>query len=277
MRHHALALLLAALLLAAGPARGQQQPADGRPVVCLHGFNGDASTFDPVVPLLRDAGFEPIALTWEPADGRQGLLETATEVVGPMIQAAIAERGYPEGQRISLLTHSMGGIVARVLVEQQGWETRLERLVMLSLPARGARTGLGNAACGLPPADPWRGAGCDLRQDAPLLAELGTAPPPDLAARYLTLATLWRGSPMPGGGDFDGDGRWHGNDGVVASESGALVGVPLVLWEGRGPVQHTRVTCNDRVAHWAVAFLRDGTVPEVSGDHRQAVAGSLCR
>ncbi len=272
-------LLLVALAgLAALPARAaDREPAERLPVICLHGFNGDATTFDAALPLLAEAGFDPVALTWEPADGRQPLERAALQVVAPMIEAALAERGYPEGRRLSLLTHSMGGIVARVLIERHGWDARVERVAMLSLPAHGARTGLGNAACGLPPADPWRAAGCDLRDRAPLLAELGTAPPAGVAARYLTISTLWRGSPMPGGGDLDGDGRWHGNDGVVASESGALDGVPFVIWEGRGPVQHTRVTCNDRVVGWAVAFLADGSVPEVADDHRRAVAGDLCR
>lgn len=250
--------------------------AGAEPVICLHGFNGDASSFDPVLPLLEAAGLDPIALTYEPAHPDTGIAHTAEVVVQPMIEAALAQRGYPPDQQVAFFTHSTGSLVARVLVEQHGWESRLTRFVMLSTPSNGAFTGLGRHACGLPRGVIWRSYGCDTRVDSPFLQTLET-PGPALAERYLTLSTEWRGSPAPGRGDLDGDGRSHGNDGVVASESGYLEGVPLRIWEGNGPVYHTRIHCNDEVMKWAMAFLADGTVPEQLEFPRRARTANLCR
>ena len=248
-----------------------------RPVICLHGFNGDASTFVAALEPLRAAGLDPIPLTWSPPDGRTGIAGTAVQVVGPLIDAELSRRGYPRGQRFSVLAHSMGGLVARQLVELEGWDARLDRMVMVSVPNRGARTGLGGGACTLPPTHPWRCAGCDTRRGSPFLDELGTVPTPDLAERYLTIGASWRATPMPGGGDLDGSGRGHANDGVVATESPYLDGVPLRIWKGRGPSQHTRLLCNSVVMGWMVGFLVDGTVPEEEEDGRTQIAQDLCR
>ncbi len=246
-----------------------------RPVLCVHGFNGDASTFDAALEVLRAEGLEPIALTWEPASGDQGLAQAAELVLAPAIEAALTERGFPPDQRISFFTHSAGGLAVRHLVERHGWGERVDRVVMLSLPARGARTGLAAHACALPRSVPWRGVGCDMRQGSEFTEELGTAPPEDLAARYLSIASAWRGSPVPGGGDLDGDGLSHGNDGVVVTESGYLEGVPFAIWRGRGPSAHRRVSCNATVLAWAAEFLARGTVPAHPG-HR-ATAADACR
>ncbi len=253
-----------------------QHAGAAQPVICLHGFNGDTTTFDPVRPLLEAAGLDPIALTYEPAHPDDGIAQTATAVVEPMIQEALALRGYPPDQPVAFLTHSTGSLVARVLVERGGWEARLTRMVMLSTPSNGARTGLGRHACALPRGVVWRTYGCDTRVDSPFLQSLDP-PPADLTERYLSLSTEWRASLAPGRGDLDGDGRSHGNDGVVASESGYLENVPMRIWEGSGPTYHTRICCNEEVMKWAVAFLTDGTIPEQPIYPRRARAANLCR
>jgi pimeloyl-ACP methyl ester carboxylesterase len=263
---------LAAVVTIATPDRAASQT--GRPVLCIHGFNGDATTSDAALPVLRDAGLDPIAISWRPATPDQGLAEAAEQVIAPAIEAALAERGYTPDQGLSILTHSMGGLAMRHLVERCGWADRVERMVMVSLPAHGARTGLATHACNLPRTSTWRSAGCDMRQDAPFLIALGTAPPEAIAARYLCISTSWRGSFLPGRGDLDGDGRVHGNDGVVVTESGHLDGVPLAVWEGQGPKAHRRVSCNSAVLQWAADFLANGARP--SGDGRGVRAVDLC-
>lgn len=246
------------------------------PVICLHGFRGDATTFDGAVDPLRAAGLEPLPLTFVPTSGTQGIPGTAREVIGPMIDEALAAAGYPPGQRFSVLAHSLGGLAIRHLAEREGWEERVDRVVLLAVPNRGAYTGLGRAACGLPRSSPWRGCGCDARRGSPFLDELGTRPPEALAARYLSIGASWRGTPMPGGGDLDGSGQGHANDGVVATESPYLEGVPFRIWKGRGPSRHTRLCCNAVIVDWIVGFLAHGTVPEESPYPRSDTAADLC-
>lgn len=246
------------------------------PVICLHGFRGDASTFDGALEPLRAAGLEPLPLTFVPASGTQGIADTAREVIGPMIEEALDTAGYPEGQRFSVLAHSLGGLAIRQLAEREGWEDRVDRVVLLAVPNRGARTGLGSAACGLPRSSPWRGCGCDTRRGSAFLDELGTRPPEDLAPRYLSIGASWRSTPMPGGGDLDGSGHGHANDGVVATESPHLDGVPFRIWKGRGPSRHTRLCCNAVIVDWIVGFLAHGAAPPESAYPRAEVADDLC-
>ncbi len=271
-----LAVALAAAVWTAA-ASGQDARPLPHPVVCLHGFRGDASTFDGALGPLRGAGLAPIPLTFTPTDGHTGLAGTAEEVVAPAVEAALAAHGYPEGQRFSVLAHSLGGLIARHLLEGGVWADRVDRVALLAGPNHGARTGLGQAACGLPRSDPWRQAGCDTRRGSPFLAQLGTAPPPELASRYLSVGSSWRGSPMPGGGDVDRSGRGHANDGVVATESPYLEGVPFRIWKGRGPSMHTRLFCNGVITAWMVAFLVDGTLPAEDEQVRTRVAADLCQ
>ncbi len=258
-----------------GDTPGDDPPLP-HPVICLHGFRGDASTFEPIIAPLTAAGLAPIPLEFAPADGDMGLAATAEEVVSHRVDAELSARGYPDGQRFSVLAHSLGGLVARHLIENGGWTDRVDRVALLAVPNHGARTGLGQAACGLPPSDPWRQAGCDTRNGSEFLVALGTHPPQELTARYLSVGSAWRGSPMPGGGDMDGSGQGHSNDGVVSAESPYLDGVPLRIWEGRGPSMHTRLFCNGVITGWIVDFLVDGTLPELDTDPQFQVAPDLC-
>ncbi len=268
----AMALFLVAPLSAARADDDALLP----PVICLHGFRGDATTFEPALEPLRAAGLEPIPLTFVPAAGDQGIGPTATDVIGPMIEVALAEHGYPPGQPFGVLAHSLGGLAIRHLVEGAGWGERVTRVVLLAVPNHGAHTGLGSAACTLPPGDPWRACGCDTRSGSPFLAELGSAPPPEVAARYLSIGASWRGTPMPGGGDMDGSGQGHANDGVVATESPYLEGVPFAIWKGRGPSRHTRLCCNSVIVDWVTGFLLDGSLPSPVPDPQSRIAGDLC-
>ncbi len=281
MRAALAAALLVSLLLPAPAAAGARVSGGETvdlptPVICVHGFRGDATTFEGALEPMRAAGLEPLPLTFVPTSGAHGIAETARGIVGPMIDDALAGAGYPEGQRFHVLAHSLGGLAIRQLAEREGWDERIGRVVLLAVPNHGARTGLAGASCGLPTRSPWRGCGCDTRRGSPFLADLGTSPPAELAARYLSIGSSWRGTPMPGGGDLDGSGRGHANDGVVATESPHLDGVPLRIWKGRGPSRHTRLCCNSVVVEWITGFLAHGTLPEELAYPRAEVAADLC-
>jgi pimeloyl-ACP methyl ester carboxylesterase len=107
-------------------------PADGEPVVLLHGFPQDGTAFDPVLPRLHEAGLRtlvPDQRGYSPGArpaGRRAyrLAETVADVVA-MLDAAGVERAHVVG-------HDWGGAVAWALgAEHAG---RVRTLTSLSTP-----------------------------------------------------------------------------------------------------------------------------------------------
>jgi hypothetical protein len=113
----------------------------------------------------------------------------------------------------------MGGLVARVLVEQGGWAARVRTLVMLGTPNHGT------IAAWIPGTvggfGRWNATGGDMRPGSPFLRSMGTAEP--AGERYVAVGGAPGWLPVPRQ-DFDGDGVAHGYDGLVPSESPFLAG-----------------------------------------------------
>lgn len=101
-------------------------------VVLLHGIFRAKEVFGPMSRALTAAGFEPLPLNYPST--RRSLTDHADQV------ATVLER--LEGARtVSLVGHSMGGIVGRVLLSRPGaWRDKLlvNRLVTVGSPNRGA-------------------------------------------------------------------------------------------------------------------------------------------
>lgn len=233
---------------------------------------------------LRAAGFEPIAIDWQPEAGMR-LPQVATQVVLPAIRRELAARGYPSGAPWHGVGHSAGGLVLRWIAEHPhadvdtvlpaglwGGDGRgdgdpalasgLLSLVMLATPNQGAGTGVATIACGAWPEPDWRELACDLVVGAPALRFLGASKPERITARYLAIGveTLPNLLPVP---LFDGnnDGNAHSHDNSVMAESGWLAGAPFVIWRGRQQRSHFSVSCSSTVGGWILAFLADGAVP----------------
>jgi pimeloyl-ACP methyl ester carboxylesterase len=91
-------------------------------------------------------------------DWRKDLRVSAT-----LLRAAI-DSWFPESQKVHLVGHGMGGLVARTYIEQdrEHWDARRGRLVMLGTPNHGAipflqaLTGVGNLLQGISILDPRR-------------------------------------------------------------------------------------------------------------------------
>lgn len=107
--------------------------APGRPlVVLIHGLNSNAERNAPVLIPVRAAGY-PAAVFSYPNDW--DLTESATFLSKQLKEFAAAN---PEA-KVAILTHSMGGLVARACVEDPTLDPgNVTRLVMIAPPSQGS-------------------------------------------------------------------------------------------------------------------------------------------
>jgi pimeloyl-ACP methyl ester carboxylesterase len=102
-------------------------------VLLLHGIFRSKDSFGPMTRALRRAGYEAQSVNY-PSTRRS--LEDHADQVQDILDRAL------DVKRVSFVTHSMGGIVARVLLGRNAaWRKRIKinRLVMLGTPNRGAQ------------------------------------------------------------------------------------------------------------------------------------------
>lgn len=111
-----------------------ERPDPPRPVVLLHGL---ASTPRVLVPLERHLERSLGREVWRvriPATGRCDLRDCARRV-RERVERGAAERGV---ERVDVVGHSMGGLVATWLLKRLDGGRRVRRVVTLGTPHRGA-------------------------------------------------------------------------------------------------------------------------------------------
>jgi len=236
------------------------------PVVLVHGFDGGPEDWRGTAEVLESQGFAPLLLDWQPGSAT-GVAEVANAVIAPAVESALESAGYGSSDSFHLVGHSLGGLLARVLLERPGSSTalvtRVRSLVMISTPNQGARTGLARAACHGYHEPAWRPLACDMVAGSAFLEELGRSRPEGVLSPYLSIgveapAVFFPAPPYDG----DGDGRSSGHDNAVMAEASYLHGAPFVIWRGRRRANHHRVLCSSVVNAWIAGFLRDATVPK---------------
>ena len=223
------------------------------PVVLMHGWTGQGSSWNPMIPKLQAQGmtvldFDPTvagvqAMSYSPSAGQH--IPLLAKQVQSKIQTALANNGYASTQKVDIVAHSMGGLVSRFLVEKPGadvdywsstsgwygdgvadirtdWASRVDDLVMLGTPNHGTWEAWVPGTLGVFGA--WNASGGDMRPNSLLLQKMGYAEP---AGEYYTAVG---GDPSYGQFlkyDYTGDGVKHGFDGVVPAESPFVTGADM--------------------------------------------------
>jgi triacylglycerol lipase len=104
------------------------------PVVLVHGLVDNRSVFTVMRHALRRRGFAQVC-TWNYSPLLRDV-ESAAEALGRHIERVCLETGH---ERVHVVGHSLGGLVARYLVQRLGGDHRVESLVTLGTPHAGTR------------------------------------------------------------------------------------------------------------------------------------------
>jgi hypothetical protein len=259
------ALLVARLTSPLRPPVGAAGVGEGSlPVVLVAGVASRGDGFARLIATLQAQGtpvldFDPARpgaqpFTFVPSRPDQHVADVAAGMLQPAIKAALARGSFdPERQHVDIVAHSVGGLLARFLVERPGgavdptWAARVDDLVMVATPNHGSSFGARLAGSDHQPV--WNGIARDFRPGSQLLADLGGAEP--RGEVYTVIGgeawplNWWRS-------DVDGDGHSHGMDGVVPAESPALTGALLVV----EPRSHGKLLSYQRVVDRITATLR---------------------
>lgn len=210
------------------------------PVLLLHGHGRTGASMALFALALRARGHPVFA----PSYGFRRSLPEILDSLGPRVSAFASRHPAPLG----MLTHSLGGLVARALIAAAGpGARRIGRVVMLAPPNQGSELAdlldrLGLAAPLLGPVAPHLGTRCP-----PALGRLLGGP----ADYPLGIIAGSRAvGPVPPGLVFDGP-----NDGKVTVAATHLAGEAdhLVL-----PVSHPQMLVDGRVRAQALHFLAHG-------------------
>jgi triacylglycerol lipase len=151
-----LALAAASLLYPFGLRRSAKRTprsAEQRTVVLVHGYLANRGPLLPLAAYLRARGHKQI-LAYE-YTGEAGIEQAA---IG--LRDFLRER--VRGGRIDLVCHSLGGLVARVYIQQLGGARRVDRCITLGTPHRGTYNAYWVASR----------VGRELRPDSTFLARL---------------------------------------------------------------------------------------------------------
>jgi len=139
-----------------------------RTVVFVHGWGSNRSGFLPLRAYLRAHGVrQMLAFDYQASHG----VEAAAVALRAFLKHAV------RGGRIDLVCHSLGGLVARVYLQQLGGARRVDRCITLGTPHRGTYNAY------------WLGTrvGRELRPDSALLERLARTADQASSVRYTSI------------------------------------------------------------------------------------------
>lgn len=216
-------------------------------VVLLHGLGRGPASMRPLERALAREGHTVVNLRH--ASQKHDIATLAETTLGPVFSAEAAGRGG----RVHIVTHSLGGILVRQYLRENGVPADLGRVVMLAPPNGGSEI-----------VDTLAGARLYAWLNGPAGLDLGTA-------AHHAPARL---GPLPAGvevGVIAGDFSWNplfsrlipgADDGKVSVARTHLAGETdhLVL-----PYSHTWLMNRRETRRQIVAFLRDGCFATTPG------------
>ena len=162
-------MLLGAAYDRAGGGGDGAAPGERRPIVLLHGFMLTQTSWLVLGRRLARRGLGPLyGTTYYSLQS----VRRSAEHLGAFVDEVLARTG---AERVDIVAHSMGGVVARYWIERLGGAARLGRLVTIASPHRGTRMGRLGLAAGAR----------ELAVGSPLFAELS------LPAAGLPYTSIW--------------------------------------------------------------------------------------
>ena len=145
--------------------------ASGTPILLVHGVVDNRSVFTVLRRGLRRRGFRTIrSINYSPFTRDVRVAATA---LATTVEELCAESGF---ERIHVIGHSMGGLIARYYVQRLGGDARVHTLVTLGTPHEGT----------LPARLVPHPLARQLRPDSDLIREL-RAPAPGCRTRFVAL------------------------------------------------------------------------------------------
>ncbi|HEY2191629.1 MAG TPA: alpha/beta fold hydrolase [Actinomycetospora sp.] len=147
----------------------------GTPVLLVHGIVDNRSIFVHLARVLRRRGHGTVqAVNYSPLTALTGDIRAAARDLGQHVERLCAASG---SDRVHIVGHSLGGLIARYYVQRLGGDALVDTLVTLGTPHRGSRI-----AHLLPPTVVPR----QLLPDSDLLRELDE-PAPGCRTRFLAV------------------------------------------------------------------------------------------
>ncbi|MFZ5852409.1 MAG: esterase/lipase family protein [Actinomycetota bacterium] len=108
--------------------------AAGTPILLVHGMVDNRSVFTLLRHRLRRRGFGRVVTTnYSPLTTD---VRAAADALAEVVERLTAETGY---ERVHIIGHSLGGVIARYYVQCRGGDARVHTLVTLGSPHRGTR------------------------------------------------------------------------------------------------------------------------------------------
>jgi pimeloyl-ACP methyl ester carboxylesterase len=109
---------------------GSAQP----PVLLLHGFVDNRSVFAVLRRSLRRNGWDHVqAINYSPLTSD---IRRAAEILGRHVEKVCEQTGH---ERLDIVGHSLGGLIARYYAQRLGGDTRVRTVVTLAAPHSGTR------------------------------------------------------------------------------------------------------------------------------------------
>jgi hypothetical protein len=103
------------------------------PVLLVHGLVDNRSVFSVMQRSLRRRGFADVC-TWNYSPLLTDIARGAADL-GAHVERICAQTGH---DRVHVVGHSLGGLIARYFVQRQGGDRRVESLVTLGTPHQGS-------------------------------------------------------------------------------------------------------------------------------------------
>jgi len=165
--------------LAPGQRQACARPADGhRPVVFVHGLGGGPGNLLPMRTFFLLNGRKRAYAPQLPP-GRS-LPELGTFLAGFVDEVAVTN-GLAASEQIDVVAHSMGGLIARLALEDERTRARVATLVTMGTPHSGSHLARYGA----------RAYSLALRPDSEVLARLGRQLPWPGPPAWPRLVALW--------------------------------------------------------------------------------------